>query len=134
MTDRSSNRRFRRVVAAAGAVTTTLALLMPGAHGAALPSPDRVGAFGQPFVEPTIDGKPSKKKCIKNAHKTLDCKPTAGSMAILPNGKILYWNALEGTENVKNGIDVDFGTVSINDQTRVLDLSPLRWLRPKHND
>ena len=43
---------------------------------------------------------------------------------MLPDGNILYWDALEGTENVELSIVAEYGFVSENDQSRVLTLSP----------
>src|SRR5699024_7621412 len=46
--------------------------------------------------------------------------------------EILYWNALEGTEDIKLSIVSEFGDVSINDQGRVLSLTsegPV-WTQP----
>ncbi|MEA2477747.1 MAG: hypothetical protein QOC87_1946 [Actinomycetota bacterium] len=98
-----------------------------------------LGTFSAPFEEPTILGKPTKKKCIEVKDPNgghLECKPAAGSMTILANGKIVYWNALEGTENVKNGIAAEFGKVSVNDQARLLDLGGghPRWSIPTPKD
>jgi hypothetical protein len=103
---------------------------------AATDDPATMGSFSNPFAEPTIDGQATSDKCIKKSDGTFDCKPAAGSMAILDNGKILYWNALEGTENVSHGIALDFGKVSINDQTRLMDLNggnPI-WSQPSPVD
>ena len=60
------------------------------------------------------------------------CKPAAGSVTVLTSGKVLYWNALEGTERVQAHIVAEYGNVAQNDQTRVLDLrkSPFSWRRP----
>ncbi|HVF52006.1 MAG TPA: galactose oxidase-like domain-containing protein [Actinomycetota bacterium] len=103
-----------------------------------------LGAFSAPFTEPTINGTKTDEKCIEHEHAQdhgpdehdenhrFDCKPAAGSMAILPNGKILYWNALEGTENIDVPLALSFGDVSINDQGRILDLNSGRpfWRKP----
>lgn len=51
------------------------------------------------------------------------CKPTAGSVALLNDNRILYFNALEGTENAEFSIFFEAGTVVTDDQTRVMDLS-----------
>lgn len=95
------------------------------------------GAFSKPFAEPTIDGKPSEDDCVEKSEGDAtrkECKPAAGSMAVLPDGRVLYWNALEGTENVKNGVAFEFGSVSVNDQTRVLDLDGPTWTTPSPVD
>ncbi len=95
------------------------------------------GTFSAPFAEPTIivDGEEveTDEKCITRADGTDECKPAAGTMALLKDGRLLYLNALEGTENVELSIVREFGQVSINDQSRVLSLdnndNPT-WLKP----
>jgi hypothetical protein len=122
------------------AVSASLAVggLLSGAPSAHAAASDEAlkGSFSKPFVEPDISGKPSTDKCVQRDDGTFDCKPTAGSIAVLANGKIVYWNALEGTENVKTGIAVEFGKYSVNDQTRVLDLGDGHptWSKPSPND
>lgn len=93
------------------------------------------GRFGAPFEEPTIDGRQANTKCITTADGAIDCKPAAGSLAIMPNGKILYWNALEGTERVKLSIVAEAGSTGIlNDQTRVLTLKGRKFTQPSPVD
>ncbi|MDX1598011.1 MAG: galactose oxidase-like domain-containing protein [Marinobacter sp.] len=102
---------------------------------------DPKGRFSDPFAEPTImvDGKAveTDEKCIPRADGTDECKPAAGTMALLKDGRLLYLNALEGTENVELSIVKEFGQVSVNDQSRVLSLdkndSP-SWLKPSPLD
>jgi hypothetical protein len=81
-----------------------------------------IGAFGAPFAEPTINGIPTGEKCITIASGNKVCKPAAGTIALLRDGRVVYFDALEGTENVNLSIVTDFGTVSVNDQTRILKL------------
>lgn len=128
--DRPLASRLRSVFSVGISMLVLLALVSPSRAGI---DPKRQGgAFSRAFSEPSIAGKRSKKNCIKDHEGNLQCKPAAGSLAVLPDGRVLYWNALEGTENVKNGIAFEFGNVSINDQTRVLDLSGdrPRWSEP----
>ncbi|MGM0767880.1 MAG: hypothetical protein ACQEV6_07635 [Pseudomonadota bacterium] len=96
-----------------------------------------VGAFSDPFAEPTIivDGEvvETDEKCVENAEGLAECKPAAGTMALLNDGRLLYLNALEGTENVELSIVAEFGEVSVNDQSRVLSLGENdepEWLKP----
>ncbi|AZT82613.1 DUF1929 domain-containing protein [Marinobacter sp. NP-4(2019)] len=96
-----------------------------------------LGAFSDPFAEPTIvvDGNTveTDEKCVTNAEGLQECKPAAGTMALLEDGRILYLNALEGTENVELSIVAEFGEASINDQSRVLSLGnndQPTWLKP----
>lgn len=95
------------------------------------------GAFSDPFAEPTIivDGETveTDEKCVTNAEGLQECKPSAGTVALLEDGRILYLNALEGTEDVELSIVAEFGEVSVNDQSRVLSLGDEdqpEWLKP----
>lgn len=99
------------------------------------------GTFSPPFAEPTIvvDGKEvaTDKRCLKDAEGTLRCKPAAGTIAVLGDGRFVYLNALEGTENVELSIVAEFGEVSVNDQTRVLSLDANdtpSWAKPSPID
>ena len=94
------------------------------------------GTFSDPFSEPTIAGQLNDARCIEDKNGITVCKPTAGSVTVLQSGKVLYWNALEGTERVQASIVAEYGAVALNDQTRTLDLrgrTP-RWGYPKPND
>src|SRR5262249_14826735 len=59
----------------------------------------RDGSFTPPFAEPTILGQPTAEKCIQDSNGQLACKPAAGTLALLSDDRVLYFNALEGTEN-----------------------------------
>lgn len=53
-----------------------------------------------------------------------DCLPAGATMVQLPNGKVVFWNALEGEEQI-TGTDtavLDGGRKTVNDESRVLDL------------
>ncbi|MBW0148560.1 galactose oxidase-like domain-containing protein [Marinobacter arenosus] len=102
---------------------------------------DGKGTFSEPFAEPTIivDGEAVRtdEKCITRDDGLDECKPAAGTMALLKDGRLLYLNALEGTENVELSIVAEFGEVSVNDQTRVLSLDENdnpSWLKPSPLD
>ena len=99
------------------------------------------GTFSEPFAEPTIivDGEAveTDEKCITRADGMDECKPAAGTMALLKDGRLLYLNALEGTGNVELSIVAEFGEVSVNDQTRVLSLDENdnpSWIKPSPLD
>src|SRR3954462_5476738 len=105
------------------------------ARAAAAQADPSQGSFSAPFTEPTLtDGRASDQDCVTNEDGIKTCKPAAGTMNVLPSGKILYWNALEGTENIKTSIVTEYGAKSINDQTRLLDLSGPTWSKPTPND
>src|SRR4051794_3877844 len=120
------------------------------------PAPDTsaqagtLGEFSQPFVEPNINGKPTPDKCVTEDGsprpanpalgpvgdaRYLDCKPTAASVNVLPDGRIMYYDGLEGTEQVRTSIVLEYGHNAGNDQSRVLTLggSP-SWEIPGHAD
>src|SRR4051794_34336694 len=107
----------------------------PAARAASTQADPARGSFSAPFTEPTLgDGRTTDQDCVTNDDGSKTCKPAAGTMNVLPSGKILYWNALEGTENVKTSIVTEYGAKSINDQTRLLDLSGPTWSKPTPND
>src|SRR5205807_6198630 len=69
------------------------------------------------------------------------CLPAGATMAQLADGRVLYWNALEGTENIVAGnTDAqgqpvsavpDGGRLTVNDEARLLTLGPSpRWTKP----
>ncbi len=86
--------------------------------------PEDDGAFGPPMTEPNIGDRQTDAKCLDGADPSglKRCKPAAGANVLLPNGKLLYWNNLGGTENVNFQIVGEYGAVSTNDEARVLDL------------
>jgi hypothetical protein len=88
--------------------------------------PEVGGTFSQPFAEPTlvVDGEEveTDERCLTREDGTLACKPAGGTVANLGDGRFVYLNALEGTENVELSIVAEFGEVTVNDQTRVLTL------------
>lgn len=96
-----------------------------GAEANNLP-PQIGGRFSEPFAEPTlvVDGKTveTDERCLTRENGTLSCKPAAGTVANLGDGRFVYLNALEGTENVELSIVAEFGEVTVNDQSRVLTL------------
>ena len=105
-----------------------MAVLAPATLAAAQTEPGAIGSFSAPFTEPTVNGSQTQEDCLPHQHgpgeppdgHLEDCKPAAGSMTVLRSGEILYWDALEGTENIQNGTATEYGTVSLNDQARIL--------------
>ena len=147
---------MRRELAAALAVATTGGVLpvtavahdglqpmkatKPSVQAARADDPASVGFFSLPFSEPTINGKATADDCVQSKPQgqpgAIECKPAAGSVNTLPDGRILYWNALEGTESIKTSIVSEFGYVSVNDQTRVMSMKAGKqtWTQPTPND
>jgi hypothetical protein len=134
------------------------------ANSAAIGAPDcaandcpAVGGFTPPFTEPVLgaegaaapespainplNGSPldpdsTDDRCLYGEDgRPIKCKPTAGSVAVLGDGRILYFNALEGTERVEYSIFFEAGHALQNDQTRVMTLGPVAsWILPTPND
>ncbi|CAA9217709.1 MAG: hypothetical protein AVDCRST_MAG54-412 [uncultured Actinomycetospora sp.] len=107
----------------------TVKLLAPEVR-ATTGGPEVNGEFGKPFAEPTVNGQRSDAKCVESEapnkgalqEKALTCKPAAGTLAVLPDGKVFFWDALEGTENNQYSIVTEGGTTFTNDSARRLDL------------
>ncbi len=80
---------------------------------------------------------PQDDRCLRMADgRPTECKPAAGSIALLPDNRVLYFNALEGTEDAEFSVFFEAGTVVTNDQTRVLSLSGNNagWMQPSPVD
>ena len=85
-----------------------------------------LGQFSAPFEEPT--GKytepagPTEHCTTTDANGYKTCKPTAVSISVLPDGRLVYWNGLSDLENVQNGIVAEAGGAADSSEARVLDL------------
>lgn len=106
-----------------------------GGSGSSCP-PSVCGTFGAPFAEPSIAGQPTAEKCLPGSDGELICKPAAGTMALLADGRVLYWDALEGTERVQFSVVLEFGDQAANDQSRLMTLGPggPSWTQPSPVD
>lgn len=97
-----------------------------------------IGAFGAPFAEPTIGSTATTERCITEASGRKVCKPAAGTLVSLYDGRFLYINALEGSENMEVfPAPNDVVAVSENAQTRVLSFNATgapAWSMPTPSD
>ncbi len=136
--DRASKPRARALIGVLAGLSLGGVLLVPGVAGAGSGSGDAasVGSFSEPFVEPTIDGHKTDQECVDQPDGSKHCKPAAGTLVSLPSGNIFYWDALEGTENIKNSIVLEYGNVAANDQSRLLKLNDghPKWSEPSPVD
>ena len=116
------------------AVVTVVAALM--AWGSVVPArstgidPALGGSFGAPFEQPG-------PRCVTTSDGKQVCKPAGAASIVLANGKIVYWNNLEGTENIKFNTVLEAGDAAANSQSRVLDLSGANgptWSTPSPSD
>jgi hypothetical protein len=115
-------RRFSLGAAVLGALLTLAGPVAQAQVGGLLP--DVVGQWTEPFEE---DGA-GTPRCVPSDENDPDgfivCKAVAQAAAVLPDGRIVYYNGLEGTENAERG-PIPLGKlppVSRDSQTRVLDL------------
>lgn len=109
-------------------------LSAPAVAGAQTAGPAVEGRWGTPFAEPTVAGQTTDEVCVEEAQdgdehdgRTLTCKPAAGSLAVLGDDDVVYWDALEDTEEVETSVVFEYGAVSMNDQARRLDLAGPTW-------
>ena len=110
---------------------------LPAASVAA--SPTQIGTFDPLFVEPgpncppdAINGQPGDGPA---GPAGTPCKPAAVSAAVLPGGSILYWDGLEGMEDIKYSTALEYGKAAGCDESRVLSLAGApSWSTPRPND
>src|SRR5438874_12577817 len=108
---------MRKVVAlvAAVAALTAWGSVVPARSAGVAPSVG--GSFGVPFEEPG-------PRCVTTPDGRQVCKPAGSASIVLANGRILYWNNLEGTENIKLSTVAEAGDAAANSQSRVMTLGP----------
>jgi hypothetical protein len=94
-----------------------------GVNSGAGQSPAAVGAFSLPFAPPGPNCPNETQGSDDAVVDGVPCKPAAVSTVVLMSGKVLYWDGLEGMEDVDAGAPAEFGDKAVEDQTRVLDLS-----------
>lgn len=108
------------------------------------------GSFGKPFREDlakfTLPSAGLPNGLFKGASRDdtgckvgpdgkKDCLPAGASMVSLANGDVLYWNAIEGEEDIKYNAVLEGGALASNGQSRILRMrSAPRWLRPSPID
>src|SRR5688572_25609829 len=112
----------RRASVAVLAVVTAFAgsaLTLTGAAAQTGGGPAQTGRFLAPFE----DTRPSEgaEACRTDADGRQLCKPAGATVVALNNGKVLYWDALEGTENVQLSIVAEFAKEARNDRSRTID-------------
>lgn len=109
---------MRRLLVAITAVSLLAgALTGSPATGAARKDPGKLGLWTKPFAElPVFAKRPPKN--IKESLKI----PPAVSMAMLPDGRIIYWGGLEGIENGTAPVAADGGRALIESRVRILDI------------
>lgn len=120
-------------LALSGAVVPVGATLIAAPAAADSSDPTVVGAFGAPFEQP------EGHNCENAQDPSPQCKPAAMAVAALSNGKLLYWDGLEGMNHVQYNVVAEFGGVAQNDQSRVMTLlngasAATNWTNPTPED
>ncbi len=116
----------------------TMMLALPLLFGASALAPvaaqdGEPAAIGQ-FTAPFEEGGASTPRCVRDADDRIVCKPATTSVVQLVDGRILYFNALEATENV-GLLAANEGSPSVRDsQSRIMDLrgDAPTWTVPAH--
>jgi hypothetical protein len=104
-----------------GVSTAPLAAAAPGED------PAVVGSWTAPFEEggsdtPRCEYVTDPADAAVPSPERLQCKPTAVTSAVLPDGRVLYGNGIESEENAEEGVALSLSPESREDRTRVLDL------------
>ena len=108
----------------AGAAALLLSPVVGGVTAAA-GSPPAPNTFSAPFGEPgpNCPQDSATFPMLPSAPSSTPCKPAAVNLMYLPNGKVLYWNGLEGMENVQANTVAEYGQVATCDQARLMTLT-----------
>src|SRR5687767_5291254 len=97
------------------AITTT------GSSAQVAGVPDVVGKWTEPFEE----GGANTPRCVPAEGDTEGftvCKPAAQASAVLPDGRVVYYNGIESQENAEGPSAMSLSPSSRDSQARVLDL------------
>src|SRR5215207_24740 len=109
-------RRLSVAMLAVGVALLRGSFSLTGAGAQSSPDPAQVGRFLPPF-EDTRPGE-GAEACRTDADGRQLCKPAGATVVALNNGKVLYWDALEGTENIELSIVLEFAKQARNDRSR----------------
>lgn len=114
--------------ALAGGTAALLLTVAPAGISASAASSAQ-GSFSAPFGEPGPNCPQDSPQfpMLPSPPSSTPCKPAAVNLMYLPNGKVLYWNGLEGMENVQVNTVAEYGQVATCDQARLLSLSGPSW-------
>ena len=122
----TGKRRRSRLTVGVSAMAV-VASLMYAPHPVAADTPTdllaKVGSWIQPFEEGGAEVprcQAQQKEGWQNGQ--LVCKPAASDIIALPDGRVLYWDGLEGNENVDQSYGWQMSPMAQNDRARVLDL------------
>jgi hypothetical protein len=106
---------MRRPVAIVCSAAAVVAAVPPAVMGHA----DAVAGSLSPVIS-----QGARPECATPKYQPTDgyrCPPAAMAVAVLPTGKVLFWDGLEGMNRVQLNVVAEFGDVAQNDQSRVAD-------------
>lgn len=115
------SRKFRGAIAVAGLTAVAFGAAPPLAVAAPGSDPTVVGQWRTPFEEGGAD----TPRCVEEerfGNPYLVCKPAAQAQFVGPDGTIMYYNGIEGQENIETGLVPELAPTSAEDRARVLDL------------
>jgi hypothetical protein len=127
-----SSPRFSRVGPVLAGALLLLAAV-PAARAQAVPRVTETGFLYSPFREDgaafdpktgTFGGRRGDDGCTVDAPQAdrKDCLPTGATQVVLPDARVLYWNALEGSERFDGAVALQGGDLFLDEQSRVMDL------------
>jgi len=103
------------LLALAGAVLTIAGTVSTA--GALQPDATRLGRWSAPFEEGGI----AQPEC-RNVKGSMVCKATAVTAIALADGRVLYWDGIEGSEKIKYQGLIEGATLATDSRARILDL------------
>ena len=93
---------------------------------AAIGAPNATGSTAGGTLSPLISQPGTRPQCFTAKYRPTDgyrCPPAAMAVAVLSNGHVLFWDALEGQNNIDFSVVTELGDVAQNNQSRVASFS-----------
>src|SRR5918999_3795312 len=122
--------RIRKASVAVVAATLLIGGMVNTSSAQIVGTPDVVGQWTDPFEE----GGAGVPRCVPSNDGSgfVVCKPAAQASAMLPDGRIMYYNGIESQENARGPSALSLSPSARDSQARVLSLSSGRpeWVVP----
>lgn len=122
----------------AGTLLFAVAILLAGMTGSSSAQLAGSLAYIGEWTSPFEEGGAATPRCVPASGDTPGftvCKPTANAMAVLPDGRVFYYNGLEGEQNAEGPSAMSLSPSIRDTQSRVLDLrsGTPRWIVPAYD-
>src|SRR5437763_14401872 len=111
---------MRRVLAVCASITAVMGAVPVATTLGAAHAADAAGSLS------AVISQGARPECFTAKYQPSDgyrCPPAAMAVAVLPTGKVLFWDGLEGMNKVQYNVVAEFGDVAQNDQSRVADFT-----------